>query len=162
MREPNDPDDPEPKKNRAAAELGRRGGLKGGAARAARMSPEERADSARQAAAARWARVAAERSVAAEDPEQRGGRQPKRFEFTLTPEEALEITEARGSGGHQSLHRRLTDELARGDLTVTFDDRQLGELIRYMTRYESGGFQSRLRRAFLRSVYELLASERTF
>ena len=45
-----------PKKNKAAAEMGRRGGKKGGAARAARMSPEERAASARLAAKSRWAK----------------------------------------------------------------------------------------------------------
>ncbi len=38
----------------AAAELGRRGGLKGGKARAAGMTPERRAEIARKAAAARW------------------------------------------------------------------------------------------------------------
>jgi hypothetical protein len=37
-------------------ELGRLGGLKGGAARAAAMTPEERKESARKAAKARWAR----------------------------------------------------------------------------------------------------------
>lgn len=45
-----------PAKNQAAAEMGRRGGKKGGAARAARMTPEERAASARQAASMRWAK----------------------------------------------------------------------------------------------------------
>jgi hypothetical protein len=45
-----------PEKNQAAAELGRRGGIKGGAKRAARMTPEERAASARQAAQRRWAK----------------------------------------------------------------------------------------------------------
>jgi hypothetical protein len=34
--------------------LGRSGGLKGGRARADKLSPEQRADIARQAAAARW------------------------------------------------------------------------------------------------------------
>ncbi len=34
--------------------LGRRGGLKGGKARAAKMTPEERSESARKAAKARW------------------------------------------------------------------------------------------------------------
>lgn len=38
------------------AALGRSGGLKGGRARAAALSPEKRADIARQAAAARWKR----------------------------------------------------------------------------------------------------------
>lgn len=39
-----------------AKELGRRGGLKGGKARAAKMTPEERSESARKAARARWAK----------------------------------------------------------------------------------------------------------
>jgi hypothetical protein len=39
-------------KNPAAVELGRRGGLKGGKARAAKMTPEERFESARKAAKA--------------------------------------------------------------------------------------------------------------
>jgi hypothetical protein len=41
-------------KDAAAVSLGRRGGLKGGKARAAKMSPEQRADVARKAAKARW------------------------------------------------------------------------------------------------------------
>jgi hypothetical protein len=41
-------------KNPAAVELGRKGGLKGGKARAASMSPEERSEAARKAAEARW------------------------------------------------------------------------------------------------------------
>jgi hypothetical protein len=41
-------------KNQAAVELGRKGGLKGGKARAAKMTPEERSESARKAAAKRW------------------------------------------------------------------------------------------------------------
>jgi hypothetical protein len=36
--------------------LGRRGGLKGGKARAAKMTPEERSESARKAVKARWAK----------------------------------------------------------------------------------------------------------
>jgi hypothetical protein len=38
----------------AAVALGRKGGLKGGKARAAKMTPEERSESARKAAQARW------------------------------------------------------------------------------------------------------------
>jgi hypothetical protein len=41
-------------KDPAAVEMGRRGGLKGGAARAASMAPERRAEIARKAAQARW------------------------------------------------------------------------------------------------------------
>lgn len=41
-------------KDPIAVELGRRGGLKGGKALAAKMTPEERAASARRAANKRW------------------------------------------------------------------------------------------------------------
>jgi hypothetical protein len=41
-------------KDPAAMALGRKGGLKGGAARAAKMAPEKRAEIARKAAKARW------------------------------------------------------------------------------------------------------------
>jgi hypothetical protein len=41
-------------KESAAVQLGRRGGLKGGKARAANMSPEKRAEIARKAAKTRW------------------------------------------------------------------------------------------------------------
>ena len=43
-----------PKKNQAAVTLGRLGGLKGGKARAAAMTPERRAEIAKKAAAKRW------------------------------------------------------------------------------------------------------------
>ena len=42
------------KKNKAAVELGRLGGLKGGYARAASMTAKERSDAARYAATIRW------------------------------------------------------------------------------------------------------------
>ncbi|MGO9322204.1 MAG: histone H1 [Solirubrobacteraceae bacterium] len=41
-------------KDPAAVALGRKGGLKGGKARAAKMTPEQRSESARRAAATRW------------------------------------------------------------------------------------------------------------
>jgi hypothetical protein len=44
----------QPAKNPAAVELGRRGGLKGGKARAASMTKKQRVASAKKAAAARW------------------------------------------------------------------------------------------------------------
>jgi hypothetical protein len=52
-----DKPDPRPEdagKDPAAVSLGRRGGLKGGKARAAAMTPERRAEIARMAAAKRW------------------------------------------------------------------------------------------------------------
>jgi hypothetical protein len=52
--EPSPPEEPVDPLRAAAAELGRRGGLKGGKARAAKLTPEERSEIARKAAAARW------------------------------------------------------------------------------------------------------------
>jgi hypothetical protein len=48
---------PDTKKNEVAAASGRLGGLKGGKARARKMTPEERSESARKAARARWGRA---------------------------------------------------------------------------------------------------------
>ncbi len=44
------------KKNPAAVTLGRRGGKIGGPARAAKLTPEQRSESARKAVQARWAK----------------------------------------------------------------------------------------------------------
>lgn len=49
---PTQPDNPE--KDPAAVSLGRRGGLKGGKARAEKLSAERRSEIAKKAAAARW------------------------------------------------------------------------------------------------------------
>lgn len=46
--------DPDEGKNPAAVALGRLGGQKGGKARAAKMTPEERSEQARKAARERW------------------------------------------------------------------------------------------------------------
>ena len=47
-------EEPPPVKNKAAVALGRLGGKKGGAARAAALTPEQRSEIARKAAAGRW------------------------------------------------------------------------------------------------------------
>ncbi len=84
-------------------------------------------------------------------------RAPRPFTFTLTPSEVAEMEAPSGQGGHQSLHARIRSELAGGP-AVTFDDEEMGELIRYMTQYGSGGFQGRLRRAFIRSLCEQIGA----
>jgi hypothetical protein len=48
------PPEPESTKDPAAVELGRRGGLKGGRARAAKLSARKRSEIAKKAARARW------------------------------------------------------------------------------------------------------------
>ena len=50
------PFDPDAGKDPAAVALGRKGGLKGGKARAAKMTPEQRSEAAKKAADARWGR----------------------------------------------------------------------------------------------------------
>src|ERR1700682_4435831 len=45
------------RKNAAAVALGRKGGKKGGPARAAKLTPEQRSESARKAVKARWAKA---------------------------------------------------------------------------------------------------------
>ena len=57
---------PHKEKDPAAVALGRKGGLKGGHARAAKMTPEERTESARNAVLARWAKV---KNQASDNPE---------------------------------------------------------------------------------------------
>ncbi len=47
---------PDEGKNLAAVELGRKGGLKGGRARAEKMTPRQRSEAASRAAKARWER----------------------------------------------------------------------------------------------------------
>jgi len=47
---------PPPEKNKAAQELGRLGGKKGGKARAESLSPEQRSEIAKKAAQKRWSR----------------------------------------------------------------------------------------------------------
>ena len=50
------PVEPQPAENPHAQALGKLGGLKGGKARAAKLTPEQRAEIAKKAAAARWKR----------------------------------------------------------------------------------------------------------
>jgi len=56
------------RKNPYAVALGRRGGKKGGPARAAAMTPEERIESARRAVMARWARAKGEAEIPDKHP----------------------------------------------------------------------------------------------
>jgi hypothetical protein len=79
------------------------------------------------------------------------------FSIHLSQDEAAELLLPSGSGGHQTLHENLIGQLANGNLQIILDDEDLGKLIRYMTQYGSGGFQSRLRKAFKRPLIDLLS-----
>ena len=50
-------EEPPPVKNAAAVALGKLGGMKGGVARAAKLSPKKRSAIAKKAAKARWTKV---------------------------------------------------------------------------------------------------------
>jgi len=78
--------------------------------------------------------------------------------LTLTSDEAAELLAPVGAGGQQTFHQGIIGQLQNGNLVLAFNDDQLGKLIRYMTQYGPGGFQSRLRKAFRRSLLELLAA----
>jgi len=52
--EPKNPVEQEPEKNPAAVALGRLGGLKGGKARAEKLTAKQRSEIAKKAAAGRW------------------------------------------------------------------------------------------------------------
>ena len=51
------PPEPVDEKKKAAQDSGRRGGLKGGDARAAALTPEQRSEIAKKAAAKRWVKT---------------------------------------------------------------------------------------------------------
>ncbi len=53
------PEEPKPEKNPAAVALGRLGGLKGGKARAAKLTAKRRAEIAKKAAQKRWSKKSA-------------------------------------------------------------------------------------------------------
>ena len=56
------------RKNAAAVALGRKGGLKGGPARADMLTPEQRSQSAKKAVTARWAKAKAQKEIARSTP----------------------------------------------------------------------------------------------
>ena len=78
--------------------------------------------------------------------------------LVLTAGEAADLLVPVGAGGQQGFQQQLIAQLQGGNLSITFDDDQLGKLIRYMTQYGPGGFQGRLRKTFRRSLLELLAA----
>lgn len=77
--------------------------------------------------------------------------------FVLTPSERAEIAKAiRGQGGHQSLLRELDPLVNSHTGDITLSDELIGKIVRY-TSYGSGGYQGRLRKAFRRSIDDLLS-----
>jgi hypothetical protein len=83
-------------------------------------------------------------------------RVPKKFAFTLLPAEAAVLIRPSGKGGHQNLHKDIRSQLAATGNQLELDDGQMGEALRYMLLYGSGGFQGRLRKALLRSLRTMM------
>jgi len=66
------------RKNPYAVALGRKGGLKGGPARAANLTPEQRSASARNAVLARWAKERASEHAGNKKDDKTSGARHKR------------------------------------------------------------------------------------
>jgi hypothetical protein len=99
------------RKNRAAVTLGRKGGIKGGPARAAKLTALERRESARKAVMARWAKNNGERKAVVSKSKE-GSRTPARS--TDTSDNALHILLGRlKKAVDLDEIRQLSDQLER-------------------------------------------------
>ena len=78
------------------------------------------------------------------------------FTIALMQAERSLITSITAAGSHQAFHQRLLVQLRSGDV-ITLDCRDMGELLWHVSAGETE-FQIRLRRAFIRSLYTLLAA----
>jgi hypothetical protein len=92
------------RKNPAAVALGRKGGKKGGPARAAKLTPEQRSESARNAVRARWGKGLRNRASEAKPAATAVSTSKKALHLCLK-----RIKEAK----NDSELRRLTEELQR-------------------------------------------------
>lgn len=82
------------KKDPAAVALGRKGGKKGGLARAAKLTPAQRSESARKAVQARWAKTKTKRSAPVIDTSKKAlSACLKRIKETKDENELLRLSE---------------------------------------------------------------------
>lgn len=88
------------KKNPAAVTLGRKGGKKGGPARAAKLTPEQRSESARKAVLARWTKA-------------NGGKEAATFTMDTSDEAVFKLLKRIKESDDQNEVRQLSDELER-------------------------------------------------
>lgn len=106
------------KKNPAAVTLGRKGGKKGGPARAAKLTPEQRSESALKAVQARWSKakndLAANRGDVMIKKEQMGAEARPASPVLDTSKKALHLCLKRiKNAKNETELRRLTEELQR-------------------------------------------------
>ena len=100
-------------------------------------------------------------------PAPRAARQVTRFDLNLDEVVALNKVLV-GEGGFQSFGRELQNQITIEDdqsnprhpyrYHIDLSDRQLGRCLRHM-RYDEGGFESRLRKAFARGIREIVVRE---
>lgn len=107
------------RKNPAAVALGRAGGKKGGPARAAKLTPEQRRASARRAVLARWARAKGSAGYRVAADESSG------VEKISAPRELMNDARPRGETPHSEDHAVLS-LLAR--IKSTSDPKELRSL----------------------------------
>jgi hypothetical protein len=108
------------KKNPAAVALGRKGGKKGGPARAAKLTPEQRSETARKAVQARWSKAkGGSDSIAVNGGGMRIGKEKASEAIPATPvldtsKKALHLCLNRiKNAKNETELRRLTQELQR-------------------------------------------------
>jgi len=114
------------KKDPAAVALGRKGGQKSGPARAARLTPEQRSESARNAVRARWAKAKGDSRSTIHRSEKTGIEKVSRSreEVTIEAAPATPLLDTSRKALHACLKRikdaknendlrRLTEELQR-------------------------------------------------
>ena len=108
------------KKDPAAVALGRKGGKKGGPARAASLTPEQRSESARKAVQARWARAKRGADYIVSKGDNLGTKTFNEFQHETLPaigdtsdHAALTLLKRIKAAKDQTEIRQLTDQLQR-------------------------------------------------
>ncbi|MEO8367899.1 MAG: hypothetical protein ABI806_01695 [Candidatus Solibacter sp.] len=90
------------KKDPAAVALGRKGGIKGGPARAAKLTPDQRTESARKAVQVRWAKAKLGNEPVSSTPA-----------LDTSDDAVLELLKRIKAAGSQDELRQLSDQLER-------------------------------------------------
>lgn len=103
---------PKPAKDPAAVALGRKGGKKGGVARAAKLTAEQRSEIARKAVQARWDRANSDREHPAKSGQETAVSQPANV-ATDSDRVVLELLQRLKATDDTDEVRALSDQLER-------------------------------------------------
>ena len=101
------------RKNPAAVALGRRGGKKGGPARAAKLTPKQRSESARRAVQARWAKVKEDKDYIVVKRVRRKTLPPIPSTIDTSDNAVLKLLKRIKATSDQNEIRQLADQLQR-------------------------------------------------